>query len=370
MNILAYKSRGFMNVSYRAYSHTCPCTSPIAATRTLLTKKTDFITPRKNADVTFDTFSGAEHPPYPLSRREAFSFVENVLGLEHPDTLFKTDPIQNLTKIAERMKKVSPFTTMQFFDGSPFQINDEYCKGHMLHGHGGGCIFINPFTKALLEQLGYKTNDVPARVVASTDAFHISTLVCDLCYPGSLHLIEPGTVRPIFHPISLHFEQESTVYEVFGLRNKFFKRSDGNLVWCMEPFPKMLERLGDDEVIQDSAGKKWQIFLIYSLQEKKMGRYHFNKYWHKLIRGQGYIPPRTHGFVHNAYKDGDLINFFANKEKKFVQIMHEDSTEEVRELKKEELLTFFEDKFPGFPTRMLARAVRENFHISHVSPKS
>ncbi|KAJ8036105.1 hypothetical protein HOLleu_19976 [Holothuria leucospilota] len=355
MNIHTYNFKRFLNVSYRALSHMYTCASPLTAMRSFLTRNTEVVTSRKK------TFAET----YPLTKEEAFSFVENVLGLEHPDTLFKTDPLKNLTKIAERIKKLSPFTTMAFWDGSLFQLNDDYCKHHMFHGHGGGCLVINPFTRAVLEHLGYTTYDVCARVVASTDALHLSTIVCDLSYPGSVHLVEPGTVRPLFHPIALDFEQESSVYEVFGLRNKFFKRNDGNVVWCMEPLPKMLNRLGDHEVIQDSAGTKWQIFLIYLLQ-RKMATYHFSKYWNKVIRGKGYIPPRTNGFAYNAYKHGHLIHVFADKQKIFVQTLRKDATEEIRELTKEELLKLFEKNFPGFPSRMVGRAIQDDFQISQL----
>ncbi|KAJ8036106.1 hypothetical protein HOLleu_19977 [Holothuria leucospilota] len=365
MNILTCSFKGFLNVSYRAFPHMHACASPLAAMRSFLTRNTEVVTSRKVIGVTFDTFAGPVRQPYPLSKEEAFSFVENVLGLEHPDTLFKTDPLKNLTKIAEGIKKVSPYTTMSFWDGSLYQLNDYYFKHRMIHGHGGGCVVINPFTKAILDHLGYTTYDVSARVVASSDAFHLSTIVCDLSYPGSIHLVEPGTIRPLFHPIALDFEQESSVYEVYGLRNKFFKRNDGNVVWCMEPLPKMLNRLGNHEVIQDSAGTKWQIFLIYMLQ-RKMGRCHFNEYWHKVIRGKRYIPPRTNGFVYVAYKNGDLIHVFAGKQKIFVQTLHKDATEEAQELTKEELLRLFEKNFPGFPTRMVGRAIQDNFQISQL----
>lgn len=171
--------------------------------------------------------------PYPLTREEAFCILENILLIADPVELLQQDPILFLNKFIHRMITEIPFSNIplvsQHMDNKHCPTFTE-CKEAIICRQGGHCFYKNIFSKALLDLMGYKTFHVGGNNPGEDQIdSHTAIIVCDLSYPGSLHLAEPGTRRPLFEAIPLDFDQESPEYHFHFLRSKFFRRDDGIL---------------------------------------------------------------------------------------------------------------------------------------------
>ena len=98
--------------------------------------------------------------PYPLTQEEAHSFIENVLKIPDHRELIKDGRLNFLNVFTKQMNIVIPFTNIQMasqpFTGKRCTTFLE-CKEDVLKRIGGHCFYMNVFSKALLDRLGFKT---------------------------------------------------------------------------------------------------------------------------------------------------------------------------------------------------------------------
>lgn len=278
--------------------------------------------------------------------------------------MYQKAPEILLTSLAERLKLLTPFTNIHFFH-EPFPAPDERGKEHMLAGQGGTCLDINPFTKALLDWLGYTTTSVIASIpeVRYKDS-HIGTLVHDAIYPGSLHLIEPGTRNPIFQPISLNFTGESPLYRGHHLQNKFFKSKDEEkLIWCTKPSKKIMKDLRDYQILLDKKGEPWHIHLIYDLLGLNNPRKLFNDYLTNVARHQDTFPPGLGHFVFNAFDRNLIVNITGTSDKIVAKWFDRYGLCKHNEMQPNEFVEFFGKSFPQYSNQMLVNAFEANFQL-------
>ncbi|KAJ8024545.1 hypothetical protein HOLleu_34479 [Holothuria leucospilota] len=307
------------------------------------TSSTTTSIPDKQASENMDLF-------YPLTRDEALSFVENKLHIPDPEAFFRNNKQHFLNHLVERLNQVIPFTNMHFFTSTPFcNLTSEDYKQHIFSDLGGICIWINPFTKALLEQLGYKAYHVCGNNPGDTrNDTHISTIACDVSYPGSRHLVDPGTRRPLCAAIPLDFEKESPAYKFHFMKSKFFWREGDILVWCAQSS----QRVPESQVMYDSNGEKWQIQVTYWLKEKTTW-HRYRGLWQKF----GNVSPQTfrhpfNGLVFFAYLKDQIVSILGFKDNIAVIFYKEDSYRKVH-MTRTELMNFFQKHYPQYPARML-----------------
>ncbi|KAJ8024546.1 hypothetical protein HOLleu_34480 [Holothuria leucospilota] len=282
------------------------------------------------------------------------------LDYKCPQQVFQANPLVTMNTIAKQIRRTIPFTTMDMFDRPLDQINDEVGKEHILRCHGGWCTSVNPFTKSLLDHLGYRTQDILASIPGMSHDTHIATIVWDASHPGSCHLVDPGVRRPFLQAISLDFEKESPIYKCHYARYKFFKEDGDKVLWSIQPSNRIIQKLSKDESITDLSGQKWQVLLRYNLR-KPMARYHINKYWQMLLHGNKPVPPGVDGLVFCAFKNDYVVEINATREKIVVNIFDEDSQVERMKMTSEELIRFFITYFPNYPMEMLINAVKADF---------
>ncbi|PIK33837.1 hypothetical protein BSL78_29343 [Apostichopus japonicus] len=98
--------------------------------------------------------------PYPLTKEEALSFLENVLEIPNPEELIERDPMAFLNTYIYNMITKLPFTNLPHVSQP---MNDKHnptfeeCKMAILRREGGHCFYKNTFSKALLDLMGYDT---------------------------------------------------------------------------------------------------------------------------------------------------------------------------------------------------------------------
>lgn len=215
--------------------------------------------------------------PYPLTKEEALSFLENVLKIPNPEELIERDPMAFLNTYIYNMITKLPFTNLPHVSQP---MNDKHnptfeeCKMAILRREGGHCFYKNTFSKALLDLMGYDTFHVGGNNVGE-DQFdtHCGIVVCNLTFPGSLHLAEPGTRRPLYQAIPLDFKTESQVYKFHFMRSKFFKREHGILLWCAEA----ADETAPSEHVLESEGTFWKVQLIYRLNTRRDRAFYLEK---------------------------------------------------------------------------------------------
>ncbi|KAJ8033024.1 hypothetical protein HOLleu_23145 [Holothuria leucospilota] len=307
---------------------------------------------KEESNVPNEVTSEVMELPYPLTKEEAIDFVENNLNIPDSEVFFQNNKLGFLNQIVERMNQVIPYTNMHFFTSVPvWNLTGEDCKTHILSGQGGTCIWINPFTKALLEKIGYDAHLVCGNNPGDTrNDTHISTIVSNISYPGSGHLADPGTRRPLCAAIPLDFEKESPVYKFHYMRSKFFWRESAILIWCAQS----PQRVPESQVIYDANGEKWQIQVTYWLNEKTSW-YSYVRFWQTF----GKESPLTfrhpfHGLVFVAYLNNtDTIASILGYKNKVVVMYHGKDSYKKVSISRTELMNLFQDQFPQYPTKLL-----------------
>lgn len=287
--------------------------------------------------------------PYPLTKEEALYFVKYKLGIHDPEAAMKENPLQLLDNVIDKINRVIPFTNINYFKSTPlWHYSIDMLKKHMLTLQGGTCFWINPFTKALLDALGYKTHHICGNNPGDgTNDTHISTIVEDVTYPGSRHLVDPGTRRPLCGAIPLDFEKESPTYKFNYMKSKFFRSGD-QVTWCAQS-PMTL---GGNHVMYDSEGQKWHQQVNYWLNEKRL--------WHPFVEtwkiffqvGNVHLSPPFNGLVFFAYLGDKIVSVLGYREKIVTYFLEEDSYERVN-MTKPQLLKLFQTHFPQYTEGML-----------------
>ncbi|PIK44327.1 hypothetical protein BSL78_18800 [Apostichopus japonicus] len=311
----------------------------------------------KHSSMTYQTYEGTKQQPYPLTRAETVAFLEDRLGIEHPLECFKEDPENLLNRIAECIKKKVPFTTGHLFARPLNEVSDIIGKYHILSGHGGSCGTINPFTSALLQNIGYKTKALNGFDPILGYVVHVTTVVCDVTFPGSRHLVEPGARPPLLRAIPLDFVAESPIYKCHHMYNKFFKR-DGRLLWCARAPQKALASLSKHHrVMTDANGDDWQVWIIYLLEEPN-ARVVFNQYWQQFSRGEKRMSKGVDIFVFTGFQKDKFVIVAGSPEKLMFSSFDADGAAEKFEMTARELKSFFEKTFSE---NLLDKIIKANY---------
>ncbi|KAJ8024544.1 hypothetical protein HOLleu_34478 [Holothuria leucospilota] len=295
--------------------------------------------------------SQAKEIPYNLTKEEVFTFLDQSLGIPRLQVYAGGKSLEFLNHVIKGIKTTLPFTSMNLLAGKFHDLTQEDMKYHIISGQGGTCLWINPFTKALLEQLGHTAYHISGNIPVKDgmDNQHIGIIVRDVSYPGSQHLVDPGIRWPLTEAVPLDFKSESPEYTFHKLRTKFFKRENDTLLLCTPSSSTGPENY----VVCDSNRENWQIRIAYLLNDKIP--------WFKLLR-------KFQQMAKNIViwdKPFDSLLFFAFSTKKHVSIMCSDgqahatfydlenhTTERVT-MTKAELMDFFLKHYPQYSVKKL-----------------
>ncbi|KAJ8038473.1 hypothetical protein HOLleu_15909 [Holothuria leucospilota] len=300
--------------------------------------------------------SRARESSYPLTKEEALKFLECNLGIPTSQICTDGKSMEFLNRVIKEMDRSLPFNNFtRLTEGPLSNFKPEDWKNKILSGQGGTCRCKNPFMKALLECLGYTTLQIPGNnpLRDGKNQTHISTLVCDISYPGSRHLVDTSTCWPLGEAIPIDFATESPEYSSYQIRRKFFK-IDKDFLHLGIPLPSGGP---EKQVMRDASGAKWEIRMIYWLNERADWK-EFNESFIK-----------THEIQNLPFKKPyDTLLFYGFLNKKRVRIVcpdgqiHatfyslEDSTKEYVIMTKAELLDFFQNHFPQYSVQKLEKA--------------
>lgn len=340
-NVSHARPTSMLNFRPGGYSNTTFMNMRASSTGTVLDLLVNHL-PQEEVEVT-----------YPLTVKEAFSFIEDVLKLPNPQSLLREDRHAFLNLLAKQMNYAVPFSNIVLV-GKPFgqrvAPSLEECKEEVVACRGGSCFIINTFNKILLDLLGYKTRFTtgknPYHKVMGT---HTGLVVQDLRYSGSEDLLEVGTRRPLFEAIPLDFGEESPEYAFGHVVSKFFRSEDGLVHWCKE-----LDRnTKAQEAVIERGNKRWEVQLIYDLDLTVP--LSLMVACHGLIWPNADIVPEVHG---DAVVSGYSGKQFVVIKGKQVSVVREDfSKENYTAESKEHLINIYQKYFPQFSVAMVERAI-------------
>ena len=141
-----------------------------------------------------------------MQQQEAVNFVENVLKLSSPLSKLRENKPLFFNEIIKAFLSV-PFQNLHLL-GEPEAGRHvptwEGSKDSVMRGYGGICYSLCLFMKYLLEALGYDVYFAACSAFGFPDN-HITTIVRDLSFPGSNHIVD-NIAFPTFEAIPLDFE--------------------------------------------------------------------------------------------------------------------------------------------------------------------
>lgn len=167
-----------------------------------------------------------------LSKKEALHFVTDILGISSPLKLFEDDPELLLDKLIKSFQTTIPFQNITLLSQPEAERHLptwKEIKTDVMCCKGGICYTGGTFMYFLLVALGYETY-IPAAYIGAGFSFmnHISSIVQNLTYPGSKHLVDVATGFPTYQAIPLDFVKESPIYNNGFLEYKFI--IDGDII--------------------------------------------------------------------------------------------------------------------------------------------
>lgn len=294
--------------------------------------------------------------PYLLTKEEVFTFLDNSLGICRSQVHAGGKSLDFLNDVIKGIKKSLPFTNINLLAGKFPDLTPEDFKYHVLSGQGGTCIWINPFTKVILEQLGHITYHIPGMNHPIIDRpidkdTHISTIVCDISYPGSRHLVDPGMRYPLYTAVPLDFERESPVYTFHKFKIKFFKTKDDILLLCIPLAPDP-----DTPVICDSNGESWQLMLEYRLSKQVAWSTFIGK-WQEYVKCGSILSKPFDSLLFSTFLTEQLhVNIMCLDGQTHATFynLKDDTTERVT-MKKTELMDFFLEHYPQYSVKKLEK---------------
>ena len=149
-----------------------------------------------------------------LSKIEAMHFLEKVIGIDAPQVKLSEDKGRFLNELVRLYVECIPFQNIQLLAKAYHGQNNvptwPEIKEDIMAGRGGLCYTAGVFMKVLLETLGYNVHFISCMIKKPND--HICTVVRDLSYEGSEHLIDI-TGYPNFEIVPLDFTETSSVYK-------------------------------------------------------------------------------------------------------------------------------------------------------------
>ncbi|XP_013393728.1 arylamine N-acetyltransferase 1-like [Lingula anatina] len=162
-----------------------------------------------------------------LSKEEATTFVENVLGLIDIQMRLNTDKLTFLNDMIYEYHCKVPFHNLDLLalPVSERRIpNLAELKDRGLSGRGGLCYQNNTFLYFVLRALGYDVTLAKGHVKNPGD--HVLLVAHDVVTSGDSYLIEAAIGYPTLRAILLDFQVESPVY-TFSFCTFKYVRQDG-----------------------------------------------------------------------------------------------------------------------------------------------
>lgn len=165
-----------------------------------------------------------------LSKEEAIYFVKVTLAIDKPELKLSQDKLKFLNELIQSYIEHVPFQNLHLLA----QAHQHQChiptwteiKAAVMSGHGGICFTINVFLKVLLEIFGYSVYFAACDIESPSD--HITTIVQNLSYEGSQHLVDLNGF-PNFEAIPLDFVDTSPMYK-FSYCSHYFKKVEDKVL--------------------------------------------------------------------------------------------------------------------------------------------
>ena len=196
-----------------------------------------------------------------LSKEEAVQFVTKVLGISSPLRKLEEDRTLFLNDLIKAFHRTVPFQNITLLCQSEADRHVptwEESKVAMMGGRGGICYTVSVFMTYLLEALGYETYFPASGIFFPNN--HITTIVQNLTYPGSKHLVDALSGYPTFEAIPLDFEKESPVYCHSFLEYKFVR--EGNTILRFHRKGEYRPTIPDREHIVDGWRRVCEIDMM------------------------------------------------------------------------------------------------------------
>ncbi|XP_013394787.1 arylamine N-acetyltransferase 1 [Lingula anatina] len=162
-----------------------------------------------------------------ISKEEATTFVENVLGLTDIQTRLNQDKLSFLNDIIYEYHCKVPFHNLDLLalPVSERRIpNLAELKDRGLSGRGGLCYQNNTFLYFVLRVLGYDITLAKGQVEIPVD--HVLLVAHDVVTSGDSYLIDAGGGYPTLIAIPLDFQDESPVYTFSFCTFKYVRKED------------------------------------------------------------------------------------------------------------------------------------------------
>ncbi|XP_076324555.1 putative arylamine N-acetyltransferase 2 isoform X2 [Tachypleus tridentatus] len=158
-----------------------------------------------------------------LTKDEALYFVSNVLNIEEAEAKLAIDRKAFLDQVVQCIHEDIPFQNLFLLSMDPENRHLPTwveIKEFMMRKRGGICYIINVFTKYLLQALGFNAYHAACSIEFPNN--HIVTIIRDLTFDGSKHLVD-FSGYPLFKAIPLDFGEKSPVYSASFLTYKFIR---------------------------------------------------------------------------------------------------------------------------------------------------
>ena len=158
-----------------------------------------------------------------LDKTEALKFITDVLGISSHLRELEQNRLLFLNELVKAFSHKIAFQNVTLLSQ---HLPDrhiptwEEIKTAVMESRGGVCYTAGVFIKILLEALNYDTYFAAGTVCYPNN--HIMTIVKDLSFAGSKHLVDVNGY-PSFEAIPLDFEHESPIYYHAFLEYKFIR---------------------------------------------------------------------------------------------------------------------------------------------------
>ena len=169
-----------------------------------------------------------------FSKNTAVEFLESSWGVKNIEERLENDQKNLLDELVQHILANVPFQGITYM-ATPSEQRKlptyEDIKKRCMQGIGGLCYSLNTFTWQLLKGLGFSAKRAVSTVTSTVTSpnNHLIILVSDVQKKNDLYLVDCGTGFPIFHAVSLNFDQESPVYHDGFLEYKYV-RHEGKIL--------------------------------------------------------------------------------------------------------------------------------------------
>lgn len=203
-----------------------------------------------------------------VTKEEAVEYLKTVLEIPEPVTMREQNAYDLLCEVQRRTRLTQPFNNVIYLQEGIKAPSQQENKDIMKKKQGGGCLCINSFTRAVLEVMGYEVYNPGASFPKERTTLyetHLGLVAKNVTHEGSLHLVEPGTVRPIVEPIPLDFHRVSPIYRLITSQVRLFKDCPTVVKLCT---PVVVQSgLREDANIYMEEGQAWRALITYHLNQ-------------------------------------------------------------------------------------------------------